>query len=40
VAAAHRLGEVTGEKHDEQGTVLDVRVPKQARARFQEFVSA
>ncbi|MFZ0015404.1 MAG: GTPase HflX [Acidimicrobiia bacterium] len=38
VAAAHRLGEVTGEKHDEQGTILDVRVPERARSVFQEFV--
>jgi GTPase len=39
VAAAHRIGEVIEEKHDEQGTILDVRVPERARARFSEFVT-
>jgi len=37
VAAAHRLGEVTGEKHDENGTILDVRLPAAISARFAEF---
>lgn len=37
VAAAHRLGEVTGEKHDENGTILDVRVPAAVKARFNDF---
>ena len=37
VAAAHRLGEVIGEKHDDDGTVLDVRVPIEMRDRFSEF---
>ena len=27
VAAAHRAGEVIEEKHDDQGTILEVRVP-------------
>ncbi|MGH8946444.1 MAG: GTPase HflX [Acidimicrobiia bacterium] len=37
VAAAHRLGEVTGEKHDENGTILDVRLPTALTARFADF---
>ncbi len=37
VAAAHRMGEVIEEKHDEAGTVLDVRVPFSDRERFSEF---
>lgn len=37
VAAAHRLGEVTGEKHDENGTILDVRVPVSVSSRFTGF---
>ncbi|HIE22527.1 MAG TPA: GTPase HflX, partial [Acidimicrobiia bacterium] len=37
VAAAHRVGDVIEEKHDEVGTVLDVRVPLSARDRFVEF---
>jgi len=37
VAAAHRLGEVTGEKHDENGTILDVRLPAAVSARFADF---
>jgi GTPase len=39
VAAAHRIGEVIEEKHDEEGTILDVRLPERARARFSEFVT-
>jgi GTPase len=38
VAAAHRIGEVIEEKHDHEGTILDVRVPQRSRARFEEFV--
>jgi len=38
VAAAHRVGEVIEEKHDSEGTILDVRVPERSRARFAEFV--
>lgn len=38
VAAAHRVGEVIAEKHDEQGTILDVRVPERATERFSQFV--
>jgi GTP-binding protein HflX len=40
VAAAHRIGEVIEEKHDEEGTILDVRVPEQALGRFSDFVIA
>lgn len=38
VAAAHRLGEVIEEKHDEEGTVLDVRMPERATGQFNQFV--
>lgn len=37
VAAAHRIGEVIEEKHDEQGTILDVRVPAASADRFAAF---
>ena len=37
VAAAHRLGEVIEEKHDERGTVLDVRIPAVSAGRFAAF---
>jgi GTP-binding protein HflX len=37
VAAAHRLGEVIEEKHDEQGTVLDLRIPERLATRFDPF---
>ncbi len=37
VAAAHRLGNVIEEKHDDHGTVLDVRVPAPMTAQFMEF---
>lgn len=40
VAAAHRLGDVIEEKHDDAGTTLDVRVPTSRAERFSEFVSA
>jgi GTP-binding protein HflX len=40
VAAAHRLGEVVEEKHDEAGTILDVRLPERATAQFSEFVTS
>jgi GTP-binding protein HflX len=38
VAAAHRLGEVVAEKHDVDGTILDVRLPESATARFADFL--
>lgn len=37
VAAAHRVGEVIEEKHDDHGTVIDVRVPAAKAERFAEF---
>jgi GTP-binding protein HflX len=37
-AAAHRIGEVIEEKHDSEGTILDVRVPERALGQFNEFV--
>jgi GTP-binding protein HflX len=38
VAAAHRVGEVIGEKHDDNGMILEVRVPEMARALFAPFI--
>lgn len=40
VAAAHRVGEVVEEKHDEQGTIVEVRVPERELANFNDFVVA
>ncbi len=40
VAAAHRVGEVIEEKHDNLGTILDVRVPTKAMDLFRDFVRA
>jgi GTP-binding protein HflX len=37
VAAAHRVGEVIEEKHDDNGIIIEVRVPETARAQFAEF---
>jgi GTP-binding protein HflX len=37
VAAAHRVGEVIEEKHDDDGMILEVRVPETARGQFIEF---
>jgi GTP-binding protein HflX len=37
-AAAHRIGEVIEEKHDSEGTILDVRVPQRVLGQFNEFV--
>ena len=37
VAAAHRVGEVIEERHDNDGTVLEVRVPAAAADRFESF---
>jgi GTP-binding protein HflX len=36
-AAAHRVGEVIEEKHDDNGMILEVRVPETARAQFADF---
>ncbi|MGD2101867.1 MAG: GTPase HflX [Acidimicrobiia bacterium] len=38
VAAAHRLGDVVAEKHEETGTILDVRLPERATSRFSQYV--
>jgi GTPase len=38
VAAAHRLGEVITEKHDDNGTILDVRLPAPVASRFGAYV--
>ncbi len=40
VASAHRLGDVVAEKHDAQGTLLDVRVPSDRVTEFKEFATA
>lgn len=40
VAAAHRVGEVIEEKHDAEGTILDVRVPERSLGQFNDFVIA
>jgi GTP-binding protein HflX len=37
VAAAHRVGEVIEEKHDDNGVILEVRVPETSRSRFAQF---
>lgn len=37
VAAVHRVGEVIEEKHDDNGTILEVRVPETSQARFAQF---
>lgn len=37
IAAAHRVGEVLMEKHDDQGTIIEVRVPKAVATPFLEF---
>lgn len=37
-AAAHRLGEVVAEKHDEDGTLIDVRIPNEHLARFRDYL--
>jgi GTP-binding protein HflX len=39
VAAAHREGEVVVEKHEETGSVLEVRLPKASLAHFDGFVA-
>jgi GTP-binding protein HflX len=38
IAAAHRLGEVVAEKHDDDSTILVVRLPARHLAQFQEFL--
>jgi GTP-binding protein HflX len=39
VAAAHREGEVVAEKHEETGSVLEVRLPRSRLAFFDQFVT-
>lgn len=39
VAAAHRLGEVVSEKHDEDGTIIDVRLAPEHLERFEAYAS-
>ena len=38
IAAAHRLGEVVAEKHDDDSTILDVRLAARHLAQFQEVL--
>ena len=40
LAAAHRLGEVLVEKHEEDHTLVEARVPTEDQARFEAFVTA
>ncbi len=37
IAAAHQVGEVLVEKHDDRGTIIEVRVPQAFATRFLEF---
>ena len=37
VAAVHRVGEVIEEKHDDNGMILEVRVPETSQAQFADF---
>lgn len=37
VASAHRVGDVIGEKHDEHGSVVEVRVPAAMVGEFRRF---
>ncbi len=39
VAAAHREGEVVAEKHEETGSVLEVRLPRARLSFFEQFVT-
>ena len=39
IASAHRLGDVLAEKHDEEGTVLEVRLPAHLQGEFKKFAS-
>lgn len=40
LAAAHRLGEVLVEKHEDTATVLEARIPVVDQSRFSEFIQA
>lgn len=39
VAAAHRWGDVISEKHDDRGTIIEVRLPPERVESFREFVA-
>jgi GTP-binding protein HflX len=39
IASAHRLGDVLAEKHDEEGTILEVRLPAHLQGEFKKFAS-
>jgi GTP-binding protein HflX len=39
VAAAHREGEVVAEKHEETGSVLEVRLSRARLPLFEQFVT-
>ncbi len=39
IASAHRLGDVLAEKHDEEGTILEVRLPSHLQGEFKKFAS-
>lgn len=39
VASAHRVGDVIEEKHDDLGTILDVKVPTRSADQFRKYVS-
>ena len=39
VATAHRVGDVIEEKHDDLGTILDVKVPTRSANQFKEYIS-
>jgi hypothetical protein len=40
LAAAHRLGEVLVEKHEDTATVIEARIPVIDQSRFAEFLTA
>lgn len=40
VAAAHRLGDVIAEKHEEDATLIEARVPTTEESRFTDYVLA
>jgi len=40
VASAYRLGEVVAVKHEDEGTLIDVRLPPQSVAAFAEFATS
>jgi GTP-binding protein HflX len=40
LAAAHRIGEVLDEKHEDERTVLEARIPTTEQSRFESFATA